>query len=674
MYIKLGTIKANRLYDEPNDFIILSEVPSSSMSFESPTRVRSLEELNIWFGKTYPEYSYLRELVESGITLYLYKPVSPSYFKDVDLDSFSDQYLDNTEKIEYPSLDILKTIVGKTGEEGIKYHVSGDIYIWYSNSWTSVYSLEQSVNPISKSYENRDTLVITEPVDGIPKCYHPKWKWNQEELRGELDIPQEGTDCQYDAGDGIYASKLLWSGDALGSGCFGFIGNSGEWIICCKGNTEEVNKIRSSNIRHEEVNSISDIIRALGEVYSCTQTSESEWSLVSKNRKDLITFNSFPEIDIEPNQDKEEEILGSIAASSDYISFWSKTIGRDRDDYDLDESRIKVSIEYVGSEGWLIEISRYSYKESWVGPIHGTLEEEGIIAKINRESRLVYCDVSDNIEKLREGSFYLSGAKVEEPTAEWYKHSMIFLGGAFEDSVCPDFFMIPDLSLYGERNDELWFLTYATAGKFQYIISEKGEEYKENYLKDEENWLLYFYGNVLIGEEERPGYYLYLKKLLMDNNQIYNDKDIRYNVSLNQTTPLGNTIHNPYITTDLLDSYKCNYLVSNNQIYYHNKYQNGDNYVTSGTQRFIIGKIYREFEKHKWGIIGQKFNSLIEKRVLQILGNIQEFDIVKKIELGGYYPLPELESLDITIDLVTRELLKNNITLDITINYKKYGN
>ena len=55
MYIKLGTIRANRLYDSPNDYMILSEVPSSGMSFESPVKIRTIKELNIWFGKSYQE-------------------------------------------------------------------------------------------------------------------------------------------------------------------------------------------------------------------------------------------------------------------------------------------------------------------------------------------------------------------------------------------------------------------------------------------------------------------------------------------------------------------------------------------------------------------------------------------------------------------------------------------
>jgi hypothetical protein len=120
--------------------------------------------------------------------------------------------------------------------------------------------------------------------------------------------------------------------------------------------------------------------------------------------------------------------------------------------------------------------------------------------------------------------------------------------------------------------------------------------------------------------------------------------------------------------------YKCNYLVSNNQVYYYNKYQDGEDYITSGLMRFILGKVYREIQKHRWGIIGQKFNAMIENRIRQILQRPSEFSQVKSIDITRFTPQPELNLLDIEIEVYTRELLKNNITLDITINYKKYGN
>ena len=173
---------------------------------------------------------------------------------------------------------------------------------------------------------------------------------------------------------------------------------------------------------------------------------------------------------------------------------------------------------------------------------------------------------------------------------------------------------------------------------------------------------MYFYGEIQYLLYSRPAYYVYLRCLL-ENSHGYQAEDIIYNS--------GN---NPYIEKEELERYKCNYLVSNNQVYYYNKYQNGENYITSGLMRFIMGKVYREIQKRRWEIIGQKFNTLIENKINEIVQSVAIFSNVKSIQISNYFPYPELESLDVEVDIWTRELLQNNVTLDITINYKKYGN
>ena len=61
----------------------------------------------------------------------------------------------------------------------------------------------------------------------------------------------------------------------------------------------------------------------------------------------------------------------------------------------------------------------------------------------------------------------------------------------------------------------------------------------------------------------------------------------------------------------------------------------------------------------------------MENKVTQILQRPSEFSQVKSIEITRFYPQPEQNLLSIEIEVYTRELLKNNITLDVTINYKK---
>lgn len=682
MYIKLGTIRANRLYDSPNDYMILSEVPSSGMSFESPVKIRTIKELNIWFGKSYPEYSYLCELLGySDVTLWLYGAVSPQSEISIDLSGYSDGYLEPDAKIDYPSTEVLDDILGKSGQrEGTIFHISGESWIWYQNSWTRVSDLPQNVSPKSKSLLNRDTLVISSPSDsGVPDFCNPRYHGPSEDEDGNiieegLDIEPEGLNITWTSGDGIYSSYLKWDGESLGTGYLGFKTDTGKWIICYSGmslNEAKSNLVGSAEYKKtENINGLIDVLEDNG--YICESKEQGTWLLRTQKKRGLIDFITLSGISVIPANEDNETLLYSkiLREGSGYIQFWSRTIGQDKNPYDLDESRIRVDIEYTGSDGWLIEISRYEYVESYVGNLESTIEELGIIDKINRRSRLVRCNLTGNT--LREGTYYLSGATPLEPTAEWYKNSMGMLLGTLEDSVCPDFFMIPDLSLYGERKDEQYFLPYATAGEFQYLIHEdKEEECRSNYLDDKENRLLYFYGNIKYNDENRPGYYLYLKGILK-NDLNWVDRYITYDTVLNQATLFG-FVHNPYITEEeTLDGLKCNYLVCNNQVYYHSKYQNGgDDYITSGTLRFIIGKIYREIQKHRWRIIGQKFNALMENKIMQILQRPSEFSQVKSIEITRFYPQPEQNLLSIEIEVYTRELLKNNITLDVTINYKK---
>ena len=53
----------------------MAEVVDSEMSFEKPVFVRTVSELTLWFGTDFKDFNYLRELVASGNTLYLFRPI-----------------------------------------------------------------------------------------------------------------------------------------------------------------------------------------------------------------------------------------------------------------------------------------------------------------------------------------------------------------------------------------------------------------------------------------------------------------------------------------------------------------------------------------------------------------------------------------------------------------------
>lgn len=91
MYINLGKIGLQNTTEDTNDWIIVSQVVESGMSYEKPQLVRTVEELDIWFGRNFESYNYLKELILSDVTLYLYKPISTNSksSETVDLSRYS---------------------------------------------------------------------------------------------------------------------------------------------------------------------------------------------------------------------------------------------------------------------------------------------------------------------------------------------------------------------------------------------------------------------------------------------------------------------------------------------------------------------------------------------------------------------------------------------------------
>ena len=74
MYLKLGRQNL-QYYQDTSDWMIMAEVVDSSLSFETPILVRNTDELDIWFGRNFPDYNYMKELIQNGNTLLLYKPI-----------------------------------------------------------------------------------------------------------------------------------------------------------------------------------------------------------------------------------------------------------------------------------------------------------------------------------------------------------------------------------------------------------------------------------------------------------------------------------------------------------------------------------------------------------------------------------------------------------------------
>lgn len=177
MYINLGTIKLNYISQDLNDFMILAEIPNTKMSYESPCLVRSIDELNIWFGKDFEDYDYLAELINKDTTLYLYRPT----IVDKTIDYIDYENWEEKEENILPNVEFLPS----TGKDKVKYKIVDEdtYYIWYDNSWTDVRLLPQNMIGLSSiSKNNRDTLLITNTdFNNFEYCY-PEYREGESSL------------------------------------------------------------------------------------------------------------------------------------------------------------------------------------------------------------------------------------------------------------------------------------------------------------------------------------------------------------------------------------------------------------------------------------------------------------------------------------------------------------
>jgi hypothetical protein len=181
---------------------------------------------------------------------------------------------------------------------------------------------------------------------------------------------------------------------------------------------------------------------------------------------------------------------------------------------------------------------------------------------------------------------------------------------------------------------------------------------------DQDNRLVYFFQGMTVYGRQRPGYYLYLLGLFSD---IYSASSsvINYN----------NFVDNPYVDEEFeetLKRYKSNYLVGNNQIFYYKDYQNGNPYTSTGWMRFAIGKITRELQRNRSAYLGKRNSVEIERGIKEVLNNIvRRFSIVDQIEILNFQVSNSENRINLHLETKVKDLVDNNIGLDITINYNE---
>lgn len=688
MYFKLGKTKINYSVQDHDDFMIYTEVVDSGMSYEKPILVRTAEELDLWFGTEFKERDFFRELLSSGITLYLYGPLSEKPDK-----SFLG-YVDYSDYIDVPKEYFYQVTLPEEGESKKIYKVIEDSgyyttennqsynkYFWLEGDYVDINNLPQNLDNInSNSCNNRDTLRICYNGSSIPYVNYIYGRTENLSLNVDLtDLDLDKINKQYQT----LAFKISYSALTLKNKYFIILPTSKtEKTLFYYG--EKPEEIENKYYQNEErFSSTANLFQLLEDTYG--------YSLIGD-----ILYTPFPiqptyfysmgdNFSMEPDIRATRQVLDEKTVNNARIEFWSKTIGT------CDEADISINIERIGNDEYRITVTRFSISEIYEGTL--TDGETRLDYQINQESSIVNCKIIESYEgtwkntktgreeifttyydndgiidyheqvnerdnSLPEGTWTMKGAEKEE--GDSYLKSLEIM---FKDSsVSPDYLLIPDIQKY-KNNQEYYqvyntILDYAKKYCFQALIQNTKEDYQYNYLKDSYNYLIYFYNNINISsggsEYWRPGYYIFLLGLSRGMYQ-YSTSLIRYD--------------SENIPSDL-EKYKSNSLIDNGMYYYYSKFEGDSESIMTTWMRFTVGKVKRELEKNKWSYLGQRMYGAQKSTIETILETIKaSFNIIYSLTLGDF----KIDNNTITVSISTTidDLVENSVTIDLILNYNK---
>ena len=93
----------------------------------------------------------------------------------------------------------------------------------------------------------------------------------------------------------------------------------------------------------------------------------------------------------------------------------------------------------------------------------------------------------------------------------------------------------------------------------------------------------------------------------------------------------------------------------------------------TGWMRFCVSKINRELIRNKWDIVETKNVGRIELTINEILSKVKNtFSMIREIKLSDFSISFKDSTIDITIDTSLSDLMNNQLTIDITLNYNKF--
>ena len=526
-FIKLNQQKLNYQQQEKqsDDTFILSDIVDSTISPEYPKIIRTTDELAIYFGTNWDQYDYYVQLLSSGISLLLYKPL----LGNQEIDSYEIKTLDG-----FPD----------NPEEGILYSIGNDRYYIYNKDTDTFIDYddlpENSGSPEnSPSWKNRDSLGLSR--DGIASNYIPDFS-DEEELPEEEHIfnflekseVKQSIENYGDLDDNVTFSFLLDFSNV----------DTKEWL-----NLEEdvyivfikaISKINNrfdifwvNNHYWDDVSIIDKLIpRTLLDNqaplfyfhnYSKSQVLEDISQILSSElgyntelqgetiivrSSELLRVNSFSNIPglvitsmesysnqviewgLQESTTKDKPNYYKVSQNGDkiyykylpsnYLEFYSRLLGKSLDP-------ITITVKKVNNETYQIVVSKLNYSELYYGRLDFDIidgEIRNLEADINKNSKLVYCklhncySVEDDslvISSIPEGTWQLSGGKIETiiPRNRW--NGLRALEGI---NVQEDFLLISDIQkwrYYGIGDSSYYqeyesLLNYAITKNCQILI------------------------------------------------------------------------------------------------------------------------------------------------------------------------------------------------------------
>lgn len=532
-YLKLRNSKINYPPEKEvfEDRFIVSQIVPSNCSFERPKIIRTVDELEIYYGTKFEGKDYLEELLRMNVALILHRPIQttvnksdPSY---IDLSKFS-----NIEAKSLPSKGYLNTIYNLPDNSKWIWLVDDGEGMWMNTELLPQNFFEEEK---SESFLNRDRLRIlnifspnlpqfeikldhTYPIGdefnldpitfknekGRKINFILEWSKNNSDLKGVIKgnqtcaIDVDLSKCSLSDLKGgiiIIPDQSISSVEDVGKLKLIKIGEPSERSrkilsdLTLKSSHNRFNEKYMTVTKIEiegksELSIFTELERAISAGYNKVneigQTSRkfTIWGFNISNYPPIINI---PNAEIKSNARLTNQVIASSIQNNSssgiedttLVDITSRTIGQGDENIKIKIERVHNSLEFKAT------ISRHKYTEEFYGSWANIPGVKLLDGEINAKSKLIKCKVVTRSLNL-EGEWELIGARKEEFDHDSYIESLKLL---MDFPIQEDFHLVPDIDLFRAPirsgivsyypEYQYIFLPYAKAKNCQVLIQNK---------------------------------------------------------------------------------------------------------------------------------------------------------------------------------------------------------